>query len=394
MSKGKNGGISLCIAYCFLEILISTEIIYLIPSSFFSILKYVLAAVMTAYVLFDMRHIRFNSSHIPLALCALVAVATAIFARTLQIYMLLLIILLLRGYSFRQILRPMYVMLWAVFIFTLLMSLANIYPNVDHSRNGTVRNALGFGTPTLGQSILLFLLLSHFYLKKNKMSYISIALYLIAVSAMYAFTVGRTGYYLSLFAIAAIFLYKICSGAAVFKKFSSSNILCLAFMALPFVLLVLTLVLTRLYEAGVPFAVKLNAALSTRLELQMNALNERPITLFGQNIAWYNSQNIYIGIDNSYLYHLFNYGLVVFVAALFMYSYILYGAWRRGDVCMMLVVVIILIDGIVEPYMLDFKYNYFILCIGSYVLNAKRTQNYFKNSLIFNIRLKNKEKAV
>ena len=34
---------------------------------------------------------------------------------------------------------------------------------------------------------------------------------------------------------------------------------------------------------------------------------------------------------------------------------------------MILILVIMLIDAMVEPYMLDFEYYYFILCIGGYV---------------------------
>ena len=391
MSKDKNGAIYLCVLYCFLEIMVSTEIIYLVPDSFFSLLKYIVAAIMTVYLIYDIRHLKYNSAHIPVILCFFVAICTVIFARSLQIYSYLLILVLLRNYSFKEILRSMYIMLWAVFLFTVLMSLINIYPNIDHSRNGTDRNALGFGAPTLGQSVLLFLLLSHFYLSKKKMSYIAIALYFVLFSVMYAFTAGRTGFYLSILAVAVIVFYKLCNKAGFFNKFFSSNALCLVLVAAPFIFLIFSLILTYLYEIGLPFAVKLNDLLSTRLLLQMNAFNEREITLFGQDIVWMNEQGVYIGVDNSYLYHLFNYGIIVFLGALVLYSYLLYEAWRRGDICMLLILSIILLDGMVEPYMLDFKYNYFILCASSYLFAKKRLKQGYKNSLVFKIKLKRKE---
>lgn len=363
----KNGAIILCAAYCFIEVLLSTELVYLVPMQLLSFLKYCVAAVMAFYVLIEQRNVKLNRYHLPVMFCFALGALVTLFARSPHILILVLMVVLLRDCTFDEVLKPMFYMLWAAFIFTVFMSLLDFYPNIEYERNGEWRFALGFGTPTLGQSVVLFLFLTKFYLSRNSKNVAWIVFYLLLSVVVYIFTAARTGFYLSLAAVVFIVAYKLLSGRAAFKKLSSSFAVALISAVLPFAFLLLTLLLTKLYEAGVPFAVKLNALLSTRLLLQMNAINDRAVTLFGQNIVWFTSEGIYIGIDNSYLYHLYNYGLIVFFGAMLAYGYMLVGAWRRGDSCMILILVIILIDAMVEPYMLDFKYNYFILCIGGYV---------------------------
>ena len=373
MSIRKNCAIILCTLYCFVEIMLSTELTYIVPSSIISIFKYIIAIISAIYLLIDCWDFKFSFKiFITVLLLFVLAVCVLFFAMSLQILMILVFSLLLRKYKFFEILKPMYLMLWVAFLLTVFLSIANIFPNIDHSRNGLVRYPLGFGTPTLGQSILLFLLLTKFYLKKNDMSYLCISLFFILIVIMYYFTAGRTGFYLSLLALLFIILYKLGYKSRCWNHFFSSKILMFGFIVLPIIFLTLSLILTKLYADGNSFAIKLNYILSTRLLLQMNAFNERAITIFGQNIEWINNENIYIGVDNSYLFNLFNYGIIVFILALCLYSYMIYRAWLNHDLCLIIIFSIILIDAILEPYLLDFKYNFFVFYFSYCIFNDRK----------------------
>ncbi len=373
--------IILCCVYCFADIMINTELIYLIPSLILTVLKIVIVVVSIAYMILTKRELLIVYRPIIILLAFIVSVGTMVYGMTMQIFSIFVFMLLLRGYKFKYILKYFYIMLWIAFLLTVFMSIIQVYPNLDYSRNGTVRMALGFGTPTLGQSILMFLLLTKFYLDDYKISCWIVLLFFVVSTVFYFCTAGRTGYFLTLALIVVIVLYAFLRKNKFLNKVAHSKIILFLLVLLPFIFLWGTLILTELFESGNDFAIKLNNFLSTRLLLQMNALNERSITIFGQNISWFNDQGIYIGIDNSYLYHLYNYGIIVFLGALIAYSYMFYCAWSEADFSLILVLIFILIDATIEPYMLDFKYNYFVFYIGNKLLMPNKVLQRYEKSI-------------
>lgn len=350
----------LCCLFCFIDILLNTEIIYLTSSRSLSLIKYVIAAVAIVYFVLSLFYTKIGNAEYLLFVLLFVAAGVLVFARGLHLLMLVVFLYLFRNYKFEALLKPMYLMLLSALGFTVFMSLIGIYPNISHVRESTVRHALGFLTPTLGQSVLLFALLSKFYLAKRNMSVFSIAIYTVLLVVMYYFTAGRTGFYLGILALVGIVLYKLIASKKKSDKVSVNKGIAYLLIAMPVICLLLTLLMTKLYADGNEFAVKLNHALSTRLLLQKNAFAERSITLFGQKIIWRNESGIYIGIDNSYLYHLFNYGIIVFTFTIAAYCYMIKIAIKNGDYCFVLVAMIILINALVEPYLIDFKYNFFV----------------------------------
>lgn len=360
MIKQNRLPIILCLLYCFIEILLSTEIVYLIQSKYLSLIKYIIAVFTFAYFVFALRNIKLDYRAIYLLLLLFVAAGVVFFAKSLHILMLVVFLFLFRNYKFEVLLKYFYFMLWTAFVLTVFLSIIKVYPNINHSRQGTIRHALGFATPTLGQSVILFLLLSKFYLSKFNMSAKSIALYVVLTLVVYYFTVGRTGFYLGVFALITIIFFKMYSKRNFSGKLFTNKSVKFVLIIFPIICLAVSLILTKLYDNGSEFAIKLNDLSSTRLLLQRNAFAERRILIFGQKIDWRDEAGIYIGIDNSYLYHLFNYGIIVFLLAMALYSFMIKSALSNKDYCLLLVAVIILINAFVEPYMIDFKYNFFV----------------------------------
>lgn len=360
--------------YIFVEILISTEITYLIKPIFFSAIKYLFAGATLIFLLFDIKDENKNINLSIFLVLGYISLIILFKAKILHILMLVTYMYLFRRRKLEDILKFTTPVLIIVYLITIFGSITGIYPNIDHNRQGLDRNALGFYTPTLGQSILLFIMLSRFYLKKNKFSWIEIAVFTVLNFVIYYFTAGRTGFYLAIAAIIIIAVYKLLYKTNIMNNIINNKAASIFIIALPVIFLALSLLLTKLYYDGYEFAIKLNDALSTRLLLQQNAFLERKITVFGQDIYWFNEENIYIGVDNSYLYHLFNYGIIIFVLAIIMYMYILYTGVKNKNYPLLIVAGIILIDAIVEPYMLDFKYNCFMFSI-SYIFIGKENIN-------------------
>ena len=160
------------------EVLLSTEIVYLIQSQYLSIIKYSIAILVILYFLLSLLNAKLDSKMLCLFFLLAIAGGVLFFAKSLHILMLVIFLYLFRDYKLEYLLKHFYVMLWIAFCFTVFMSLINVYPNINHSRQDTIRHALGFATPTLGQSVLLFLFLTKFYMHKNKISFISILFFL------------------------------------------------------------------------------------------------------------------------------------------------------------------------------------------------------------------------
>ncbi len=360
MYKQDRLPVILCALYCFFEVLLSTEIVYLIQSQYLSIIKYSIAILVILYFLLSLLNAKLDSKMLCLFFLLAIAGGVLFFAKSLHILMLVIFLYLFRDYKLEYLLKHFYVMLWIAFCFTVFMSLINVYPNINHSRQDTIRHALGFATPTLGQSVLLFLFLTKFYMHKNKISFISILFFSVLLTVMYYFTAGRTGFYLGVLAVIFIILYKISFNSRSIKKFFTLGGVRVILFIFPVLCLLLSLLMTKLFDDGNEFAIKLNEMLSTRLLLQRNAFAERDIFIFGQDIDWRNEEGIYIGIDNSFLYFLFNYGIIVFVLAIAFYCMLINSALKNRNYCFLLILFILLINALVEPYLIDFKYNFFV----------------------------------
>ena len=371
----KRISVLLCASYCFIEALNSTQLDELISENILSLVKYAVAIISVGFLIVSQREKIFERHPCVVFFALVVAAGTLICARTTQITMLVVYILLLRDYNFKEILYVLYLTLWMLFIVTVFLYVINIYPHDVYMRGEEFRYSLGFGTPTLGQSVILFLFLSKFYLKNNKLSYFSIAFYTVLSFVFYIFTSGRAAFFLFVFALIFVVAYKIFSRkySQLVTKILKNHFFKILITSLPFIFLFLSLFFTHLYAIGTDIGQKLNSILSTRLVLQLNAFKERPITLFGQEIQWVNSHGIYIGIDNGILYNLFNNGLVVFACVLIAYSFMLNRAVTvKRDLCLIIVIFVILMDSLAEPYIIDFKYNYFIFYIGNLFFNKQQ----------------------
>lgn len=354
-------------AYCFWEILLSSEITSVINGQLFSLLKYFNAGLILFFTMYEILKRKFciEKEFVIFSGLILVSIVTLYFAKSLHLFVLYCFMFLFRDIKFERIIKTSYRTLVFTFCFILLLALCNVIPNVRHVRNEDIRYALGFSTPTLGQSVFMFILLTRFYLKKNKVSYLTLLVELLLSYVLYKFTAGRTGFYLCILIIFVNFSSKFLRKyAKTLDKFFKNKVIRFLVIVLPIIFVLISLYFTRLYANGNSLAVSLNRLLSTRLELQDRAFKERSLTLFGANIQWVTSDGIYIGIDNAYLYYLFNYGIVNFIIILFLLSVSLKKSLKAKDYWLTVALILMMIDSLIEPYMIDFKYNCFILSLA------------------------------
>ena len=239
----KRISVLLCASYCFIEALNSTQLNELISENILSLVKYAVAIISVGFLIVSQREKIFERHPCVVFFALVVAAGTLICARTTQITMLVVYILLLRDYNFKEILYVLYLTLWMLFIVTVFLYVINIYPHDVYMRGEEFRYSLGFGTPTLGQSVILFLFLSKFYLKNNKLSYFSIAFYTVLSFVFYIFTSGRAAFFLFVFALIFVVAYKIFSRkySQLVTKILKNHFFKILITSLPFIFLFLSI---------------------------------------------------------------------------------------------------------------------------------------------------------
>lgn len=254
-----------------------------------------------------------------------------------------------------------------------------IYTNAD----GINRISFGINYPTDFASYILFLCLAWGFIRKDKITYIEIALMSGLAYGIYHFCVARTSTLCLIIFSLALVIYKLTHNhikaeSVVHKGMEkASSILTL----LPLLCSALSIGLSYVWNVNNPLLVKLNSLMSSRLYLGHTLFESYPIKLWGQNIKmkgnggytlpWLNydapGASGYNFIDSSYLSILFRYGLFVFICVLLLFTLTAFKARKHHDYITLTIIAIISIHCIMEHHMLDFNYNPFMfLFISSY----------------------------
>ncbi len=249
---------------------------------------------------------------------------------------------------------------WCMFVtlcFVIVCSLAGVIPNlVDQSVSVGTRYLLGFQTATLPLSILLFATLSYFVGNCGKLPWWYWLGDVAATLLLFYATKTRTGMLLNLLLLfLAFFSGPLSKG---FYRHATSKWLRFLTYASPFIVLLFLAVAFELFWTQ-PEGIggSLNRLLSQRLNFSTNMFRSNPPSFFGNLTNKFNAEGVYIGVDICYLYYLSEYGILAFIMTLVLQLMLFHEALVTRDHAVWLAMLLILIDGITEPYLLDYKYN-------------------------------------
>lgn len=281
----------------------------------------------------------------------------------------------------------------------MLASKLNVLNNIIYNTwyDGVLKQRISFGInyPTDFASYILFFCLAWTFLRKDKISYVEIALMYGLDYFIYRFCVARNST-ICLFVFASLLLiirigrsvkrltkdkqfmprWLSCSFSFVIRGLASLSIPVCAALAIGF---------SYYYTPEKEYMVKLNEWVSTRLSIGRETFNSFSIKLFGQHIdlqgnggytlSWLNitsNGNSYNFIDSSYLSTLIRYGLFVFVCVILVFTITSFMAAKRKDYVTLFIIAIIAVHSVIEHHMLDFNYNPFMfLWISSYYFKEK-----------------------
>lgn len=282
-------------------------------------------------------------------------------------------------YRFDDIAKKSVYPLFATFFLIIFLSSLNIIPDFIYGRgDGTYRYSLGFYYPTIVSSAYMFLILIRIYVKKFSLSWLELISHVGVSVALYVLTDSRTGFLLCAAALILCVAYKLFFRKHKFEKLINLRAVKLLTTALPFISCSLFLLLVLLYFYGFEFAVIADGFLSGRLYYTVNGFDQFPISLFGTTIymngwggygyvtAAVDNYN-YNYVDNGYMQIFFKFGISSMIAILIVYTLIMHQAVKEKNHNFIIVFIIILINCVIEPNLLLYSRNIFVLYASSFL---------------------------
>lgn len=245
------------------------------------------------------------------------------------------------------------------FIFIIFLAFFGAIENIiTYRSDGTLRYQMGFLTSTLPNSILLFTFLNFIYVYQEKTKFALIFLYNFVSLYFYLKTGTRTGFILIFITSLLVIMFKISEFRRIIIYFNSKKLFQKIFILFPIIFFLGEIYLIYLYSKFTPLSFKLNRLFSTRLSNTLSLYNEFGFKLLGQNIPSTISGE-YIGSDICYFYYLINYGLIFLLLTMYLQIKQIKKAIDEKQILILICILILIIDGFVEPYLLDYKYHFF-----------------------------------
>ena len=303
---------------------------------------------------------------IPLAFLAIGLVNALITRHTL----ILSFAIFFFGFSncrFEKLIKGYLIVLGMTFFVIEVLAFLDIIPMAYSSRTDVLRYNMGFRTSTLAPAIFFFFALGLVYLLQERIPVFVLLALLLGSFLLYQLTDTRTGFFLTVLLVFLAYLYRFESIRSFSKKLFSMKwmkFLCIFF---PVFILLFDFMLIGYYSTFTSLAFRLNRLLSTRLSLSLNLIKTYGFHLFGKKIPSIVNGEYYQS-DICYIYYGLNYGILALVMTLYLHIKTIQYGLKRNDVWLVVSILFVVLDGIFEPYVLDYKYQIFTMAISPSLL--------------------------
>ena len=241
------------------------------------------------------------------------------------------------------------------------------------------RHSLGFVWTTTGPIIFFYFIMSYAYINRRKLKWSRILFFEGVNYWLYRMTNTRL-----VFALTSLFLAFILLEIFNKKRFKFLSHFKLVYIAYPFLMWIFVLVVCKLYNRDVSKWVNINNMLTGRLTLSQDAINHYGINLLGHNVEWRGfsishatyATGEYNYVDSSYLQLTINYGVILMIAVLFVFSYAIYKHVKANDYYTVMIYIFILTLTLTEPQLMNFAFNPFSLLAFGIVAKDIMTGKY------------------
>lgn len=226
---------------------------------------------------------------------------------------------------------------------------------------------------------LLYLLLDFWILFKGKMNLWRYIPFLIAdYIALFLCDARQASVCILLLLIFSVLLSYLDKKGFIINKTVAFFIV----MSIPF-LFTVSLFATLLYDESNPLWLIINIALSGRLKLGLEGINEYGITWLGQNIllvgAGYAAGDLFYNyIDSTYIQFLLRWGVIVMTILILFFAKIGIDAFKRKDNTLLFSLLLAGMSSVVTQFLFDLNYCVLVLAITA----LHRTERVYQKSTI------------
>lgn len=294
----------------------------------------------------------------------LLGIMSWIFSREKGMLTCVMILIGMKGIPIQRVFKVGAVIWGSVFGYRILAFLMGMQTGIVlvHNKLGLghiFRWSMGYPHPNVFHISYVILLAFLFYLLRPQGKRL-----LYAVSAAFAgncfiflYSVSFTGFILTVVYLALVVYF---TERRRFTRLEKIGIMCV----LP-VCLICSFALPLIPE-GKLFTV-LNKLMNTRLQLSRYFLQNQSISLFGQKIVVPDSD---LNIDNSFLFALMNYGLIIFILLMLAYFLVIRYMIKNEEREKLAVTLGFLIAGISEPFLFNTSFkNITLVFVGGFLLS-------------------------
>lgn len=256
-------------------------------------------------------------------------------------------------------------------VFVMAAALGGAYfgviPNDIYGDAVRTRMALGFQFCTFGSHLMLFITMSYVCLRK-RICFAECVLLLGINYILYRLTVTRVDIFIVAPFIAICYIWPLLSDKIpqnFFTKllFQYGGILSVFFSVLA----------QKFYDPDIAWLAKINAALSSRLQLGHEAIQQYGIRLFGQQIRWVGVGSKtkhpdwdYNYVDCSYLKYLLNYGLVFLIILMLGMTWMGKQALEEQNQMLCVSYIALFLFAMVDAELCVLAFHPFLLSIGGF----------------------------
>ena len=335
-----------------------------------SVVRYIAYSLFALHIVL-IRKLNLFTAAVVFALLPIAVYATNTVDKNEPLLLLLILIASIQT-DFDKSVRIFFIVHVLTFITLILLSLGGILGYEVVETAGRIRNFLGYGWVNRACHTWFFICLEYFYLNRGPISY----KYGIVASLVNAYIYYMTDTVFGMIMtfgviIIGVFNYHNRNTVKKAKDFKMVGRLSV-FSFLLSILIGIALPIT--YKPSNNIMNKLNSITSGRLALGKKAIIRYGLHLGGSKLQWVGSSTLMFGlgksseyfyVDNSFLKLAVEYGLlfVSFIIAVYVIS--IWKASKRKEYTIIIVLTILGVIFIFEPYALDFAFNPFILYLFS-----------------------------
>ena len=270
-----------------------------------------------------------------------------------------------KNVSFEKLLKVTLVMQAAFFAVTVTCSQIGVIEDYIWDAGSRDRHGLGYTHALLGSHFVLFMSLI-LVLLIGKMTVWATVLILVGNYFMYLVTDSNAP-----LLIVAGFTVLAWMARLLEKYMKPIRVLSWLASSIPMVFwgIGIWIVCTASWDSVI--LNKANIFLHGRLSLMCEAWENYGLTLFGQKIKWVGESTVkndptllYTYVDNAYMQSMFNYGILFVILLCAGFGVVLYRNMQKGNYLLVVVLLVVLGHGLLNPQLIELAYNPFLLLLS------------------------------